>query len=204
MSPDDNFYISFHNPETAGLGTRKEEEEENKEKLPTYQDQQKPAWNKQFLAFRIMSAPYFRESRSSRCLLAGITVLAFLNSAVRVLFSYLVRDFWSALSDKDVDEFYHILVKFLAALICLAPINVIYSYQRQRLAIYWREWMTKRTLQLYYSNRVYYKLERNPDNEGNDIRMDNPDQRIAEDVRSFTVFSLSFFSIPPSILWHFP
>jgi len=46
--------------------------------------------------------------------------------------------------------------------------------------------MTDRTLQLYYSNRVYYAIER-----GQDI--DNPDQRIAEDVRKFTAFSLTFF-----------
>ena len=50
----------------------------------------------------------------------------------------------------------------------------------------WREWMTDRTLQLYQSNRVYYNLERQSD-------IDNPDQRISEDVRSFTAFSLTLF-----------
>lgn len=44
--------------------------------------------------------------------------------------------------------------------------------------------MTDRVLQLYYSNRAYYNL-------GSEI--DNPDQRIAEDVRSFTAFSLTLF-----------
>ena len=44
---------------------------------------------------------------------------------------------------------------------------------------------TDRTLQLYYSNRVYYALERSS--------LDNPDQRISEDVRTFTAFSLQFF-----------
>lgn len=46
--------------------------------------------------------------------------------------------------------------------------------------------MTDRVLDLYYSNRVYYSLER-----GGEI--DNPDQRIAEDVRTFTAFSLQLF-----------
>lgn len=46
--------------------------------------------------------------------------------------------------------------------------------------------MTDRTLQLYSAGRVYYALER-----GSEI--DNPDQRIAEDVRSFTTFSLELF-----------
>ena len=50
--------------------------------------------------------------------------------------------------------------------------------------------MTERTLELYYANRVYYTLERDQQ-----TTIDNVDQRIQEDVRSFTVFSLSFFLI---------
>ena len=44
--------------------------------------------------------------------------------------------------------------------------------------------MTDRVLQLYASNRAYYNLE---------SEIDNPDQRISEDVRSFTAFSLQLF-----------
>lgn len=43
--------------------------------------------------------------------------------------------------------------------------------------------MTARTFQLYTTNRVYYNLERNSD-------IDNPDQRISEDVNTFTSYSL--------------
>lgn len=41
--------------------------------------------------------------------------------------------------------------------------------------------MTNRTLTLYVNNQVYYKLDDN---------IDNPDQRIAEDIKSFTSYSL--------------
>jgi putative ATP-binding cassette transporter len=67
-----------------------------------------------------------------------------------------------------------------------APIVTLAKYQRGRLAVHWREWMTDRTLQLYQDNRVYYSLER-----GQEI--DNPDQRIAEDLKTFTSFSLQLF-----------
>ena len=66
--------------------------------------------------------------------------------------------------------------------------------------------MTDRTLQLYNSNRVYYALERDVSSSGNSVdakenrdetfaatRIDNPDQRITEDVRTFTAFSLQLF-----------
>jgi ABC-type uncharacterized transport system fused permease/ATPase subunit len=134
-----------------------------------------------------MAAPYFRENSKGRWLFAGLIVLMLFNSAVQVLFSFLMRDFWSALSNKDRDAFYELMLKFIVALLCLAPISVLFRFQRQRLAIQWRDWMTHRVLRLYYSNRVYYALERG------DRDIDNPDQRISEDVRSFTEYSLSLF-----------
>ena len=66
--------------------------------------------------------------------------------------------------------FQSIILKFGAALVVAVPVSTFYRYQREQLAIEWREWMTDRVLQLYYSNRVYYALER-----GGEI--DNPDQR---------------------------
>lgn len=170
----------------------------------------------QFRSFATMAYPYFRECRRGRCLLLSIVVLTLANSAVRVFFSYLARDFWSALQSKDELSFYDIMYKFLAAMTALAPINVAYRYYRQMLAIAWREWMTGRVLRLYFGNRVYYMLERQSSigsskivgNTVNDMaksahrvnesstttrEVDNPDQRISEDIRSFTEFSLTFF-----------
>ncbi|KAL3912486.1 MAG: hypothetical protein SGILL_006863, partial [Bacillariaceae sp.] len=117
-----------------------------------------------------------------------------LDSAVRVGFSYLARDFWSALGDRDADEFYGIMKRFLIALLFLAPVNVFYRFQRQRLAIKWRKWMTERILHLYFfnPNQVYYRLERATSGDKNGV-VDNPDQRISEDVASFTGYSLSLF-----------
>jgi len=59
--------------------------------------------------FKVMSMPYFQENRNGRILFAIMVVLTLANSAVRVFFSYLARDFWSALSDKKVEEFYTIM-----------------------------------------------------------------------------------------------
>jgi len=132
-------------------------------------------------------------------------VLTLANSAVRVYFSYLARDFWSALSDKEAEKFYSIMAKFVGSMILLAPINVAYRFQRQKLAIAWRKWLTGRVLRLYFTNQVYYALERQSgivksenaasSKDGNEqaAEVDNPDQRIAEDIRSFTEFSLTFF-----------
>ena len=162
----------------------------------------------QFASFWVMAVPFFRENRGGRTLLIAIVVLTLANSAVRVFFSYLARDFWSALQDKDAETFYGIMFRFLGAMFLLAPINVAYRYMRQKLAIAWRKWMTGRVLRLYFSNKVYYMLERRSSsgvvadasaaksafpNEETTREVDNPDQRISEDIKSFTEFSLSFF-----------
>ena len=133
-----------------------------------------------------MAYPYYQESKAGRWLFAGMIGLTLLNSGVSVAFSYLGKDFWNALSAKNTVEFYQVLTKYVGALVVGAPIVTLYKFQRERLALHWREWMTDRTLQLYEENRVYYALERNRE-------VDNPDQRICEDVKSFTSFSLQLF-----------
>jgi putative ATP-binding cassette transporter len=136
----------------------------------------------QFKLFQEMAFPYYQHSVQGRWLLAGLLALTLLNAGVSVAFSYLGKDFWNALSDKDAAEFYSVLQKYVAALLVGAPTAALYSYQRQQLAVHWREWMTARTFALYATNQVYYKLS-------DDI--DNPDQRITQDVQSFTSYSLT-------------
>ncbi|OZH55339.1 ABC transporter ATP-binding protein, partial [Hydrocoleum sp. CS-953] len=65
------------------------------------------------------------------------------------------------------------------------PIVVVYTYTRQKLGLYWREWMTSKFLDNYLQNRSYYQIN----SEG---KIDNPDQRMAEDIKSFTRQSLFF------------
>jgi putative ATP-binding cassette transporter len=160
-------------------------------------DQRQLDWKKigeQAKVFWEMAFPYYEESNAGRWLFAGMIGMTILNSGVSVIFSYLGKDFWNALSSKNTVEFYNVLTKYVGALVLGAPIVTLYKFQRERLAVHWREWMTDRTLQLYQDNRVYYAIER-----GREV--DNPDQRISEDVKSFTSFSLQLFlSIVTSII----
>ncbi len=52
----------------------------------------------------------------------------------------------------------------------------------------WRLWLTNRFLDNYFGNRSFYNLN-------SSTEIDNPDQRIAEDVKSFTQESLKFLLI---------
>jgi len=52
------------------------------------------------------------------------------------------------------------------------------------LGLRWRRWLTHSFLQRYFDQRAYYRL--------NTSGIDNPDQRIADDINSFTQRSLFF------------
>eukprot|EP00979_Chaetoceros_neogracilis_P002687 scaffold437_cov288-Chaetoceros_neogracile.AAC.37 len=87
-----------------------------------------------FSAFAEMALPYYKESSAGRWLFAGMIAMTLLNSGVSVAFSYLGKDFWNALSNKDVDQFYFMLQKYAAALLVGSPVSVLYTFQRERLA----------------------------------------------------------------------
>jgi len=76
--------------------------------------------------FWSMAYPYYKESQPGRRLFYGMILLTLLNSGVSVAFSYISKDFWNALSSKDVNEFYNMMVKFGSALVVGAPVAVLY------------------------------------------------------------------------------
>jgi ABC-type uncharacterized transport system fused permease/ATPase subunit len=60
-------------------------------------------------------------------------------------FSYLSRDFWSALNAKDAETFYPTLGKFAIALTGGAPIAVLYRFYREKLSLQVRSRVKIRT-----------------------------------------------------------
>lgn len=115
------------------------------------------------------------------CLLAYTGLSVVLNNKRGVLIS--------ALSAQDEPRFWQTVVIFIGVLVVYAPLLAGYNYLRDRLSLQWRRWLTHRFLDNYFHDRAYYNLN----NFNTDI--DNPDQRIAEDVRSFTQESLAFLLV---------
>ena len=73
-----------------------------------------------------MAYPYYQESQPGRRLFYGMVLLTLMNSGVSVAFSYVSKDFWNALSNKDSQEFYGMMLKFAGALVVGAPVAVFY------------------------------------------------------------------------------
>ena len=91
----------------------------------------------------------------------------------------------SALSAKSESRFWKTVGVFLGILVVYAPLLAGYTFLRDRLGLSWRRWLTESFIGRYFQDRSFYNI-----NQFN-REIDNPDQRIAEDVRSFTQESLA-------------
>jgi len=122
---------------------------------------------------------------------ALLTFLLFLSLTVNrlnVMISFIFRFIDTALQQKEEPTFWQFLIIYGVLIISAIPILVIYRYTRLKLGLFWREWLTNHFLDRYFNQRAYYDLDSNAAN----TEIDNPDQRISEDVRSFTGTTLSF------------
>ena len=129
------------------------------------------------------------EKKGALTLLALLFVLLIAYTQLSVLLTQQQGEIISSLSAKDVDRFWRTIQLFLAILVVYVPLFAGFSYVQGKLGIYWRRWLTYHFLGRYFSNRGFYELG----NFNTDI--DNPDQRISEDIKAFTQDSLLFLLV---------
>ena len=129
------------------------------------------------------------EKWQARGLLLGVVLFLLAYTGLSVVLNNKRGVLISALSAKDEPRFWQTVMIFIGVLVIYAPLLAGYRYLRDRLSLQWRRWLTARFVDQYFSDRAYYNLNTS----NSDI--DNPDQRIAEDVRSFTQESLTFLLV---------
>merc|ERR1719235_384098 len=89
-----------------------------------------------------LAVPYFEQAEGAKLNFGLMLGLVLLNSGISVIFSFVGRDFYSALSSKDQALFLEKTGNFALGLAVATPLTVLYKFQRQRLALNWRQWMT--------------------------------------------------------------
>jgi putative ATP-binding cassette transporter len=134
------------------------------------------------------------EKWQARGLLLLIVVLLLGYTGLSVVLNSQRGELISALSAKDEARFWQTVFVFVGVLVVYAPLLAGYTYLRDRLGVEWRRWLTDRFVSRYFSDRAFYRI-----NQFN-AEIDNPDQRIAEDVRSFTQESLTLVLVVASSL----
>lgn len=134
-----------------------------------------------------IARPYWvSESRGKGLvLLAAVVGLALGLVWLEVQFNAWYKDFYDSLENKNADKFYASLMTFTAIGLGYIVVGVYKLYLQQMLQIEWRTWLTEKLLADWLKDRAYYRLQLL------DAGTDNPDQRIAEDLRLFVDLTLS-------------
>jgi putative ATP-binding cassette transporter len=128
-----------------------------------------------------IAAPYFRseDKLAGRALLAAFVSTELTGVALDVLLNQWNNRFYNALQEKDWDSFVREIGVFSLLAACNVVVGIYQLYLNQWLQIRWRRWMTKRYLGEWLHNANHYRMQLQGD------AADNPDQRIADDVRLF-------------------
>ena len=153
--------------------------------------EKKPGFNARlWRRFAKIARPYWHsdERWRARGLLALLILLLLGQTAFNVLFNQETGEFTSALAARDADRFWASIWRYTAILVAAVPIYALYYFVRDTLGLRWRRWLTDSFLARYFSDRAYYRLNAS-------AGIDNPDQRISEDIESFTQQSLYFSMI---------
>ncbi|XP_044468708.1 ABC transporter D family member 2, chloroplastic [Mangifera indica] len=134
-----------------------------------------------------VAAPYWYsdDKVQARLQLAAVFALTLATTGISVGFNFLGRDFFNALANKDQEQFTKQLLYYLGGFAGGIPFFVLRDYARETLALRWRSWMTKYYMERYLTDRTFYRIQ-------SQSIIDNPDQRIVDDLSSFTGTSLSF------------
>ena len=141
------------------------------------------------MAWHLMSSYWHSQEKwKARGLLAGVIALTLGQVYMLVLLNGWNNDFYNALQQRAFESFWPLIGQFAG----FAFLHIIFSvyavYVRQILEIKWRNWMTDKYLDRWLGHQTYYRLQV----AGQDD-MDNPDQRIADDVNSFVNLTLGLF-----------
>jgi putative ATP-binding cassette transporter len=140
--------------------------------------------------FLTVTRPFFQSEERWRAfaLLGLIAFFLLCINGLNVLNSFVGRDFMTALSEREVGRFFSLVGIYAGVFAVLTTVAVFKAFTEDRLRLRWRAWLTRHLTDRYLSGRAYYRLKARTD-------VDNPDQRLSEDVKTFTDQALALLLI---------
>jgi putative ATP-binding cassette transporter len=149
-------------------------------------------------AWHLAKPYYFSEEKwFARGMLFAVVAMRLMLVGMSVVLNFWNNAFFTSLQEKDWTSFIHLLILykktphgFLPGFCEVAAVYIAIAVYRiylvQWLQIRWRRWMTEKFISEWLSrDRPYYRIALKRAAGDGSIYTDNPDQRIAEDLRDF-------------------
>jgi len=135
-------------------------------------------WRFVLFALPFWSAEHKWMNRGRLALIAALTVV---QVAVQVGLNSWSARLYNAVEAKQLDTFLDLISTFVLLLLASIAVFSITLYTKRRLEFAWRVWITKNTLSVWMAQGRHYQLGLIAGEHD-----DNPDGRIAEDIRVTT------------------
>jgi putative ATP-binding cassette transporter len=139
-----------------------------------------------------LAAPYYRsEDRfAGRLLLGAVVAIQLSLVAIQVILNQWYNRFYNTLQDRNFNAFVSAVLFFCVLAAIYTVLQVYQNYLNQWLQIRWRRWMTQTYLRQWLNTANHYRMQLLGD------AADNPDQRIADDIKMFIDSGASFGILP--------
>jgi len=136
----------------------------------------------------VIGKPYWVSSEKWQAFgLLGLLLLLLAGvNALNVILNFANGAIMNALAARNMPLFTAKVWLLLEVFVVGVFIVVFYKWVRDKLGLTWRRWLTKSILERYFASRNYYHIN-------NNAAIDNPDERIAQDIDGFVKGALSLF-----------
>ncbi|MBD2208749.1 ABC transporter ATP-binding protein/permease [Nostoc linckia FACHB-104] len=109
-------------------------------------------------------------------------------NAINVYNSFVTRDLIDLLEQREIPAFFRLLFVYGNLLIILIPLVGISQYLRKKIALDWYNFLNNTILDKYFQNRAYYQINFRSE-------IENPDQRIAQEVEQIPQIATQIFFV---------
>ncbi|AOZ66625.1 TPA: ABC transporter ATP-binding protein/permease [Haemophilus influenzae] len=141
-------------------------------------------WGKQFWMF---AGGYLSPKRSIKPILFFLLIVAMTLLSVRISLvnSEWYKNMYTSLQEFNEHVFWQQMGLFCVIAASSVSAALVSYYLEQRFVINWIEWLNEQLVNKWMAHRAYYKTQYLSEN------LDNPDQRIQQDVQSYVKTTLS-------------
>ncbi len=139
-------------------------------------------WVKDFL---FLAKPFWlsKEKYYAWPLLILVIILNLSVVGMTVVINNWYNGFYDSIQNYDKVAFMHSIIKLCYLAFFYILLQVLSFYLRKKLEIMWRKWANNYYISKWFYNKAYYKTKFVANS------IDNPDQRISEDINGFIVLS---------------
>ena len=141
-------------------------------------------WGRQFWMF---AGGYLSPKRSIKPILFFLLIVAMTLLSVRIslVHSEWYKNMYTSLQEFNEHVFWQQMGLFCVIAASSVSAALVSYYLEQRFVINWIEWLNEQLVDKWMAHRAYYKTQYLSEN------LDNPDQRIQQDIQSYVKTTLS-------------